>query len=297
MIRIATLAVVSLPCLTAAQVTVEYTDLAGTAILLEMHQVTSPGSATVPSDGINQTWDLSTITLQEIGTLDFAPAAGTPYASTYPTANWVWHQMITGVGSNYMYLDIGTSGIEVVASDVPAAPNVYTDNKYVMQFPLAYGQSFTDAYTDNDGPTSVTWSYTGHGTLLSPLGTFTDQVKMVSDEGDVVIWNTAPLHPTVIDDGSGLVLVFLPAGVGIGEGTGASSMRVHPNPCEGQLNVQGATAGERWCVTDLQGRAVLAGTFAAPNSSSIGTDALAPGSYLLVVGDASRTRAVRFTKE
>ncbi|MBK7113773.1 MAG: hypothetical protein IPH60_15185 [Flavobacteriales bacterium] len=168
----------------------------------------------LPSDGANQTWDLSTITVQPVGTLDFIAASATPFAANYPTANWVWAQSLTGEGTDYVYLSITSSGIEVVANDVPSATNNYTDPKHILQFPMSLGQSLTDSYTDMDGPSSVTWSYTGHGTAITPLGTFADLAKVVSTEDDLLLWNTTPLYPLVIDNGS-TVLVFAPSNVGI----------------------------------------------------------------------------------
>ncbi|MBK6883453.1 MAG: hypothetical protein IPH05_11010 [Flavobacteriales bacterium] len=84
-----------------------------------------PGSATVPPDGANQTDLFSTITVQPVGTLILSQP-GTQFAANYPTANWVWAQSLTGEGTDYVYLSITSSGIEVVANDVPSATNNYT---------------------------------------------------------------------------------------------------------------------------------------------------------------------------
>ena len=135
-----------------AQVSIDYSDLSATGVALDMYIVTDPGTSSPPSDGINQTWDFSSVTLQPLGTLNFTAAANTPFAGNYPTANWAWAQTITGVGTDHMYLNIGTSGIEVLATDVPSSTNNYTDPKRIMQFPMTYGQNFTDSYADMDGP-------------------------------------------------------------------------------------------------------------------------------------------------
>jgi hypothetical protein len=128
--------------------------------------------------------------------------------------------------------------LEVVANDVPSATNNYTDPKRILQFPMSLGQSLTDSYVDMDGPSSVTWAYTGHGTAITPLGTFTDLAKVVSTEDDLLLWNTTPLYPLVIDNGS-TVLVFAPSNVGI-EGIGArAAVQVYPNPCTDRLVVEG----------------------------------------------------------
>jgi len=247
-----------------AQVSIDFSDLSASGVSLDMYIVTAPGTATEPTDGINQTWDLTSVTLQPLGTLNFTAASNTPFAASYPNANWAWAQTVTGLGTDHTYLNISTTGMEVIATDVPSDANTYTDPKQVLQFPMTFGQSFTDAYADVDGPASVTWSYTGHGTALSPLGTFTDLAKVVSTEDDLLLWNTTPLHPLVIDDGTN-VLVFVLANVGIGDHN-APAVQVYPSPCTDQLYVNAAGTAD-WRILDLQGRNVQAAS-PAPRSST-----------------------------
>ncbi len=285
----------NLPCREAgAQVSIDFSDLSATGVLLDMYILTAPGTATEPTDGINQTWDLSSVTLQPLGTLDFTAASNTPFAASYPTANWAWAQTVTGLGTDHMYLNITATSLEVVATGVPSDVNNYTDAKRVLQFPMTFGQSFTDAYVDVDGPASVTWSYTGHGTALSPLGTFTDLAKVVSTEDDLVLWNTAPLHPMVIDDGTD-VLVFVPANVGMADRY-APSVQVYPSPCTDRLYVN-AAATANWRITDLQGRVVKAGRFPSTSLQQLDVTDLSAGSYVLVLDEAGTQRTVRFSKQ
>lgn len=293
MIRNLTLLSLLLSTAVQAQVTVQYSMLDPNGMQLTMYLLTDPGSATEPSNGTNQTWDLSTVTLQPIGTLDFISATGTPYAATYPAANWVWRQNVTGLGSQYMYLNFSTSAVEVLATEVPLQTNNYTNPKTVLQFPFSLGQSVTDTYTDNDGTSSVTWTYAGHGTAITPVGTFSNIVKVTSTEDDLVLWNTAPLHPMVIDDGSS-VLVFGPTTAGIGEQAALTAL-TYPNPCTDVLYVD-VNAAAPWSLVDLQGRTLATGSFMGRGTQVIDIAALATGSYVLVLGEGAVRRSVRFSK-
>ncbi len=275
-----------------AQPTLQQSMVDPNGLQLDMYLVTSPGSATEPSDGANQTWDLSTVSLQPIGTLDFTASTGTPYAANYPGANWVWAQTVTGMGTEYTYLNIGPNGIAIHATGVPGDVNDYTDPKLILTFPMAFGQNVSDNYVDIDGPASVTWSYTGHGTAITPLGTINDLAKLVSTENDLLLWNTAPLYPMVIDDGSN-VLVFAPGNVGLEE-RGALPVQVYPNPCTEALYVEALAAD--WRIIDLQGRTVRAGRFSGPALQRIELAGMASGSYLLVLDQGGRHRSVRFSK-
>ncbi len=250
--KLATLIVACSPALLLAQPTLQQSMVDPNGLLLDIHMVTSPGTATTPSDGANQTWDLSSLGLIPIGTQSFTWASNTPYAASYPTANWSWVQTPTGSSPEYIYLNISASGMDYLADDVPASPNVYTDPKRILAFPMAFNASFTDTYADNGGPATVTWTYSGHGTAVTPFGTYTDVVKLVSDEGDMVLWNTAPLVPLAIDDGS-LTVFFEPTNLGLSDAGSTAPLVGYPNPCVDELNVF-AEGDSPWRITDLQGR-------------------------------------------
>lgn len=288
-----TLAFLLLPVLSVeAQPTLVSALVEPGGVQLDMYVLTSPGSATEPSDGANQTWDLSSVTLQPIGTLDFTNAGNTPFAAMYPSANWAWVQTVTGVGTDHMYLTIDINVLEVVATDVPSDPNYYIDPKRILSFPMDFGQSQTDTYEDNDGPGTVTWTYSGHGTAITPLGIFGNLAKVASTEDDLTLWNTAPLHPIVIDDGS-TVLVFAPGDVGLSE-RGTLPVQAYPNPCVQDLFVEAYAAD--WRITDLAGRALLGGRFHGPALQRVDVSRLDPGTYVLVLDQNGQRRTVRFTK-
>ena len=279
-----------------AQVTIQYADLSAFGVATDMHQMLAPAALPALSDGSNQTWDLSGITLQAIGTLNFNTAAGTPYASTYPTANWVWAQNVTGVGTSYTYLAIAASGVDLVARNVPFSTLNYSDPSRVMQFPLAYGGVFSDTYVNDNGSGTVIWTYSGHGTAATPLGTFPDVAKLVSNEGDLLLWNTSPLYPIVIDDGNN-VLFFAQNNVGVAE-QGTTAVRAYPNPCHERLAISGTTPGTTWQILDDQGRNVAQGSLVATGTDAqVDVSALATGHYMLVLNDNGRPRHSGFIKQ
>ncbi|MBL8000500.1 MAG: T9SS type A sorting domain-containing protein [Flavobacteriales bacterium] len=284
-----------LPVMLAAQPNPQQSMVDPNGINLTVHSVVSPGSSQQPTGGANQTWDLSTTVLLNVGTLDFVPAAGTPYASSYPSANWAWVTTITGLGPDHMYITINSDGIELVADDVPGNPNIYTDTKKLISFPMTYGQTILDPYVDMDGAANVAWTYAGYGTTIMPFGSFPNTMLLTSNEGDAVIWNTAPLHPLAIDDGTD-VLFFGPANVGVDEAAGPMAIKAFPNPCTEVLNVD-LPGDAGWRITDLQGRQVLAGRSRSAAQQALPVASLAPGAYVLLVDEAGATRGQRFVKD
>lgn len=278
-----------------AQPTIQYSDVSTGATTLSVYAMTDPGTASEPSTGANQTWDFSSMQFAMAGTAVLGSSVGTPYAASYPSANWTWVISPLVGPADYLYLVLSASGMDNVATHVPSAPNVYTDHQRIMQFPFAYGTSFTDTYASPDHTGSQTWSYEGQGTLVTSLGTFTNQLKLKSTDGDMVIWNASPLYPRVIANSSS-VMLFGPSTTGVAE-TAASPLSVFPVPAKTSLNIMGISGAAQWSIMDLQGRVILGGgSFTGPQAM-VDITTLAQGEYLLSVQEAAGRRMVRFQKQ
>jgi hypothetical protein len=277
-----------------AQPTLEFSDVPTGNTSLSVYQLTDPGNIVEPSTGANQTWDFSSGTFAAAGNAVMGPSAGTPYAASYPAANWTWAITPTVGAADYLYLVLNSSGMENVASHVPTAPNVYTNYQRIMQFPIAFGASFVDAFTSPDHSGTDTWTYAGHGTLITPIGTFTDQVMMVGSDDDIVIWNASPLYPRVIANEDGVTL-FGPGSTGVAE-NGRMALGVFPVPASTTLTITGTTTTAQWSIVDLQGRTLLAGRTTDMTRVQVDIAELAEGEYLLTVLDAAGRRTIRFQK-
>ncbi|MEO7081313.1 MAG: T9SS type A sorting domain-containing protein [Flavobacteriales bacterium] len=279
----------------SAQNTIQYSDLDPFGVATNMHLLTSPASIPTLSNGANQSWDLSSITLQNIGTQAFATAVGTPYAATYPTANWVWSQTVTGLGTGYTYLNITTSGIDLLARNVPISTVDFSDPSQVMKFPLSLGQSYSDTYVNTNGGSTMTWTYSGHGTAITPLGTFTNVAKVENTEGTVLLWSITPLYPIMIADVDN-TLFFIQNNVGVNEHEG-SAFQTWPNPCRDLLNLASVVNGSEWSILDAQGRTLSNGQITMGGDQQVDVSGLATGSYVLVLKAGDVIRHARFIKE
>ncbi len=276
-----------------AQPTIQYSDVSPDGVQTDMYRMTSPGALPTLSDGADQTWDLSGITLQPIGTLSFTAAAGTPYAASYPDANWAWAQTVTGLGTAYTYLDITSGGIDILVRNLPLDPLIYSDPSQVMKFPLAFQETYDDTYVNNNGGSTMQWSYAGHGTAITPLGTTTDVAKVMSTEGDLLLWNLDPLYPILIDD-SNFTLFFVQNNVGIAE-QGSASVHTYPNPCNDQLRLNDVVPGSTWRIMDAQGRELNNGRVSTV-SEVLDVSALATGQYIVLLQLGELVRRVSFVK-
>jgi hypothetical protein len=278
---------------TSAQHTFEYANFPTAPLQMTVYVLVDAGGTGSPSNGADQTWEYSAITWAEVGTAWLGEATGTPYAGDYPSANNAWVLTPTGMSSEYQYSLLSSNMFEVMATHVPATPNVYSDRKQILQFPWALGQSFTDSYVATDGSGTATWTYDGYGTFITNVGTFTDQMKITSTEGDLVLWNESPIYPTLIV-GSSNVMLFVPSTSGVAEMNSSAAVRLYPSPCDAVLTAEGLSAGN-WHITDLAGRTVLSGSSNNAARQELNVAGLLAGCYLLV-SDSDPHKPLRFVK-
>jgi hypothetical protein len=294
---LSTLVPLSLVFSVTAQPTFQYANLPTSTAYFTNYMVTDPGTAGVPSGGADQTWDFSSVQFAEVGGALLGPAAGTPYASSYPAANYAMASWATGsTDMDYSYLVANTTALEAVVEHVPAAPNVFTDYLRYIQFSTTYGNGFTDTYDSPADQGSVTWTYTGYGTLITSLGTFTDQILMQNTDGDMFIWNPDPLFPRFIANSDNPILL-LPdlSGIQAKDGPGLT-VRVFPDPAQDHITVEGPAGSTRWTVHDLLGRELLHGTWTAGNLHTIDIASLAHGQYVLQVEGSDHWATARFER-
>lgn len=280
----------------SAQPTIDFSNWDPAGQSLTMYMVTDPGTVQPPSPGMDQTWDFSSAVFAEAGAALIAPAAGTPYAATYPMANYVYAVTLTGQPTVYNYMVVNNTSVQNMATNVPIATNDYSDYNQILQFPFAYGQSFTDAYASTNNTGSSTWMFAGYGTLITSLGAYMDQIMLfdnVSD--DVVMWNPDPIFPRLIGNSSGVSL-FLPGPVGMNENGATPVLGTFPNPARTTITVIGSEGHSTWTIIDLQGRELLSGNWAATSDRTINIEGLSAGQYMLISNGANGPVAKPFVK-
>jgi hypothetical protein len=195
--------------------------------------------------GADQTWDFSTALLYADGnSYQVLDAATSPFASAFPTADYV--ALRTSSGSEYYFyynnlpdrLEAVTEGISSLSSyDIFTA-----DRMTKLKFPFAFGESATDTYVyDGGGTGSLVVTYDGYGTLITPLGTVTDvvRIKTIYNGGNTFYdWYTLNPLLRVFTYGQGDLEWYGLPSIGM-DGQGASpTVAVYPNPMADQLSIQ-----------------------------------------------------------
>ncbi len=122
----------------------------------------------------------------------------------------------------------------------------------------------------------------------------------VQDTGHVVYiqgWNSNPIAPGPYQYEflAGFGFDITPLGVGAEPSKTSGRLVVYPNPVQDVLRVSGALPAAAYQVMDLSGRSVQSGKISL--NLQVSTSSLAPGSYLLQVGDEETRQVARFIKQ
>ncbi|MCW3121317.1 MAG: hypothetical protein JWQ38_809 [Flavipsychrobacter sp.] len=143
----------------------------------------APTTIAPGAGGAAVTWDFSTLPLTALGYIKLITPSTSPYASTFPTATVCAE--ISPVGSSthaYSYEKVSSTNWEALANNYSGVGTGkdYTPNpQSFLQFPFHYTDNFVDAFqTTVGGPYNVTITYDGYGTLTTPLGTYTNVVRI-----------------------------------------------------------------------------------------------------------------------
>jgi hypothetical protein len=139
----------------------------------------------------------------------------------------------------------------------------------MMPFPFNYNDVVTDTYQQTvGGPGSVTMTYEGYGTLITPYGTYTNVVRMKRDFGGPTdyyydYYTTSPYLAIVVsyDANTSKYTVVKTGTTGVNVLSGnKTTVLAYPNPCSSSATISVNTAENManavLLLTDVTGRVV-----------------------------------------
>ena len=122
---------------TFAQITVTDADLVGVGdIFYQASDTSGLGSSINPGNtGPNQTWDFSSLQVQNTVTSQCVSPNGTPHALSYPNANLCIEE-----SGDYLYFNKSSNKVEFLGE----GDSVFQQPLVVLPLPLTYGSTYTD---------------------------------------------------------------------------------------------------------------------------------------------------------
>lgn len=140
----------------------------------------NPGAA-----GANVTWDFSAQSPMIAGKFTFVDPATTPYGANFSSATHAIELTAFVGGTMYEYYTVNASKWEVIGSNITGSGgDDYTANgKTILPFPFAYSSVVTDTFTKQSSTSTVTITYDGYGTLITPFYTYSNVLRTKRDFG------------------------------------------------------------------------------------------------------------------
>lgn len=241
----------------------------------------------IGNPGANQTWDFSNVTFTAPGaTWTVVNPASTPYFSSFPTANYAWTFNFSG-SLRYFYFNVSASKFNVLADNLitPGSGNDFTPNtKTGLKFPFSYGDTLQDTFQKVGGTTkTVTVSYDGYGTLITPFATYTNVWRVKEDQGfglGTYTWeNENPLQPILVYTiSNNSFTLFGNSPLGLHESNNLQlSVDLFPNPATENLSIQSSETIKAITCTNYLGQNVIIKL----ENTSLDISSLSKGIYFL----------------
>ena len=127
-LKLFTLALVFSSINISAQITVSETDLVNIGdVIYQAYDGAPASSIYLGNSGPNQTWDFSTLQVQDFDTVEFIDPTGTPFGADHPTAN-----LCIEDNGEYIYINKNVQGLSIVGFDNLPYPQLF------LPLPLNY---------------------------------------------------------------------------------------------------------------------------------------------------------------
>ena len=199
-------------------------------------------TSAIGNAGANQTWNFSSLSFSPMGTLNVIAPASSPIGSSFPTANHSY-----SLSGTYSFFNVSATRLECQAYFIasPGAGNDLSPNPItLLKFPFNYLDTETDIWQRVNGTiNTVTLTYDGYGTLITPTKTYTNIVRIKEDHGSSIDYRWYSLNPLMFImtyNNNDNLLYYVDANVtGVLEQRNKEiALNIYPNPSKEKISLQ-----------------------------------------------------------
>ncbi len=178
------------PLFLTAQITLDNHDQFVIGEYLGYHfvEAAAVSEAVLTEDGENVTWDFSNLSsLQNLPSESVAPSTQ-PDFNSFPQSTLAAKDIAT---ENVSYYEVNDEALRfwgAISNKIYGAKIYYDDPQDWIQYPMAYGESFSDDFggivyttTEIDRGGTTTVEADAYGTLITPAGTFSNVIRLKTD--------------------------------------------------------------------------------------------------------------------
>lgn len=265
--------------------------------------------------GNNVTWDLSGLSSYSSHTNNILGPD-----SSYPSST----HSLKEVGGSKMFLDLSSNEYLLVGISYDWGHLVFNNKNKLFQFPMTMGTTYTDSFSGKiyqNGDTitrtgSAEIEVDGYGTLITPVATYTDVLRVhnyrtIIDNNngaidtifdDMYVWIKAGIHHELANvqltdwDGAEMNFSFYTEGSNsdLKEEDFNKSLMLFPNPAEDIVTVKTDFKIDQIEIFDLRGQSVIAEYNSINNTIDI--SGLKSGNYFVHVFSNNKESIKKLTK-
>jgi len=210
----------------------------------ELYMVANPNMSNIVPGGANVSWSIAGTSTTMVGEVSLVNASATPHASAYPDANFAL-QFTIGTQVSYNIFKLSSSAFEELASGLGrSGSTIYTLSRNALEFPLDYGNAFSDDYQKQGQVVKTLNSkYDGYGTLQTSDSTYNNVVRVMQVNGDgdtSAIWwqvTATEMNPIMQADDDGIIFWKRKVTTALTEINNADQVSVYPNPFNQELTI------------------------------------------------------------
>lgn len=308
------LALITLAALTSnAQQTITGTSPISYSVSFGAATAATASTVPVSTTGANVTWNCASLQNSAAFTLSMSAPAGMPYANDYPSANYNLNASVFGnLVVNEFYI-LNADSLVKLGGHVPGnSYETYQNPQIEMKFPFSFNNTYTDtyaktSYNSGGGVTStqtgsVTLTYVGYGTLILPMGTFTNvamlqriRTNSIGPTTTSYSWVKFPSGERLLEwDNNGSIkanYAMTMGTVGLNEHNAKGDYLLYPSVNNGTFNIKNLSGDESIFIMNVTGEIMK--DIQADNSTELELSMEAKGIYFVMISDKQGSKTLK----